>query len=319
LRALADDQGIGRKRLQLGVIEQRLKEVVEQWQVLATTRMILESIKHDYERNRQPETLREASGYLARLTGGRYVRVWTPLGEETLRMDDSAGQALPIEVLSRGTREQLFLSLRMALVGLYARQGATMPLVLDDVLVNFDTERAGAAGAALRDFAATGHQLLVFTCHEHLAALFESIDVRVRRLPSNVDLSEVTAPEAKPEIAVEQPKRRRARPKPEPAVVPSETRSVEAPIAAAIVREEPAFADPVLLKALIEPIDTAQPSNGVRPQRADPPHQRVIMRRFRRRWSAEEFDGELEDRVAGIFAAEDRVTDADLAVDTSDI
>ena len=101
--------------------------------------------------------------------------------------------------------------------------------------------------------------------------------------------------------------------------------SVEVPIAAAIVREEPARAEPVVLKALIEPIDTAQPANGVRPQRADPPHQRIIMRRFRRRWSAEEFDGELEDRVAGIFTADERMAgdnpliDGDLAVDTSDI
>ena len=296
-----DDHGVGRKRLQLGVVEQRLKEAVEQWQVLATTRMVLESIKHDYERNRQPETLREASGYLARLTGGRYVRVWTPLGEETLRVDDAAGHALPIEVLSRGTREQLFLSLRMALVGSYARRGATMPLVLDDVLVNFDTDRAQAAGEALRDFAAAGHQLLVFTCHEHLASLFESLDVRVRRLPSNVDLVEPPAPEPAREIIIEQPKRRRARPRPEP-VAASVEPSPAVPIAAAIVAAEPTRAEPAILKALIEPIELSEPvAPAVRPQRADPPHQRIIMRRFRRRWTAEEFDGELEDRVAGIL------------------
>ena len=40
--------------------------------------------------------------------------------------------------------------------------------MLDDVLVNFDAERAKAAAAVLRDFAAAGHQLLVFTCHEHI-------------------------------------------------------------------------------------------------------------------------------------------------------
>ncbi len=325
LRVLGDDHGIGRKRLQLGVVEQRLKEAVEQWQVLATTRMILESIKHDYERNRQPETLREASGYLARLTGGRYIRVWTPLGEETLRVDDATGHDLSIEVLSRGTREQLFLSLRMALVGLYARRGATMPFVLDDVLVNFDAERARAAAAALRDFAAAGHQLLFFTCHEHLASLFESLDVHVRRLPSNADLSKTPAPQPPREIVIEQPRRRRARPKPEPVAAPVEPPPVAVPIAAAIVREEPARVEPVVLKALIEPLESPDAPAAVRPQRADPPHQRIIMRRFRRRWSAEEFEGELEDRVAGIFAADDRsrgddrLTDDDLAVDTSDI
>jgi uncharacterized protein YhaN len=318
LRVVADDHGIGRKRLQLGIVEQRLKEAIEQWQVLATTRMILESIKHEYERNRQPETLREASGYLARLTGGRYHRVWTPLGEETLRVDDSAGHALPIEVLSRGTREQLFLSLRMALVGLYARRGATMPFVLDDVLVNFDSERGRAAAAVLRDFAAAGHQLLVFTCHDHLATLFESLDVHVRRLPSNVDLSEASALEPKRDVIVEQPKRRRSRPKPEPVVAPVEAPPSEVPIAAAIVHDEPR-AEPVVLKALIEPIDAPDTSSNVRPQRADPPHQRIIMRRFRRRWSAEEFEGELEDRVAGVYAADERTSGGDLTVDTSDM
>ena len=141
LRALADDRGIGRRQLELGLVEERLKEAVARWQVLATTRTILESIKHDYERNRQPETLRAASEHLLRLTRGRYTRVWTPLGEERLCVDDAAGAALPIEVLSRGTREQLFLSLRMALVAGYARRGAAMPLVLDDVLVNFDLDR----------------------------------------------------------------------------------------------------------------------------------------------------------------------------------
>ena len=60
-----------------------------------------------------------------------------------------------------------------------------MPLVLDDVLVNFDAERAKAAAAVLRDFAAAGHQLLIFTCHEHILKLFQSLRAPVSRLPSN--------------------------------------------------------------------------------------------------------------------------------------
>ena len=55
--------------------------------------------------------------------------------------------------------------------------------MLDDVLVNFDAQRAKAAAAVLRDFAAAGHQLLVFTCHEHIAKLFKSLRVPVSQLP----------------------------------------------------------------------------------------------------------------------------------------
>jgi hypothetical protein len=337
LRALADDRGIGRKRLELGVIEERLKEAVERWQVLATTRMILEAIKQDYERNRQPETLREASEYLARMTGGRYARVWTPLGEETLRVEDSNGHSLPIEVLSRGTREQLFLSLRMALVGLYSRRGASMPLVLDDVLVNFDMDRARAAAGVLRDFAAAGNQLLVFTCHEHLSAMFKSLGVQVRRLPSNAGDSENESgvsplPAMRRDAAstaAEPPKRRRAKSKSEPQPAAKPPVDDEAPLELAPLDELPLPppiaavilpSEPIVPRLVIEPVELpARRPPPMREHRADPPHKRVILRRFRRRWSAEEFEGELEDRVAAAFAAEDRIIEEDLNGDTSDI
>jgi len=131
------------------------------------------------------------------MTGGRYRRVWTPLDEKVLRVDDAEGHALPIEVLSRGTREQLFLSLRLALANSYARRGAQLPLVLDDVLVNFDLARAKAAAGVLRDFARSGHQLLVFTCHEHIMKLFKSLKVPVSLLPENTSSASAFTLEAK--------------------------------------------------------------------------------------------------------------------------
>ncbi len=68
------------------------------------------------------------------------------------------------------------MSLRLALASSYARRGAPLPLVLDDVLVNFDADRAKAAAAVLRDFAAAGHQLLVFTCHEHILEAVQVVE-----------------------------------------------------------------------------------------------------------------------------------------------
>jgi uncharacterized protein YhaN len=191
LDALAADRQLAAKYLDLAVIDKRLEDAIGRWQVLAATCRILDMIRTTYEQHRQPETLQEASGYLDRLTQGRYHRVWTPLGEHALRVDDAEGHSLPAESLSRGTREQLFLSLRLALASSYARRGAAAPLILDDVLVNFDAERAKAAAAVLRDFAAAGHQLLIFTCHEHILKLFKSLRVPVSRLPSNAEPGKV--------------------------------------------------------------------------------------------------------------------------------
>lgn len=187
LAELAEDRRPGRKRLELGMVEERLAAAAGRWRTVALTGRMLAAVKEFYETQRQPETLQEASEYLRRLTGGRYTRVWTPLGEDVLRVDGSDGETLGVEVLSEGTREQLFLSLRLALVACYGRRGVRLPLVLDDVLVNFDAPRAKAAASLLRDFARGGHQLLVFTCHDHLMSLFKSLGVDVCLLPSHRD------------------------------------------------------------------------------------------------------------------------------------
>ena len=89
-----------------------------------------------------------------------------------------------MQVLSRGTREQLFVSLRLALVAAYARRGIHLPMILDDVFVNFDAGRTRTACSVLREFAKQGHQLLVFTCHEHVWRMFKEIKVDTRRIPN---------------------------------------------------------------------------------------------------------------------------------------
>ncbi len=142
LTTITEDRQMAARQLEMATIQQRIDEAIGRWQVLAVTGQVLESIRASYETDRQPETLQEASGYFHEMTQGKYRRVWTPVGERVLRVEDSEGQDLAVEVLSRGAREQLFLSLRLALAAHFARRGAALPLILDDVLVNFDMDRA---------------------------------------------------------------------------------------------------------------------------------------------------------------------------------
>ena len=62
-----------------------------------------------------------------------------------------------------------------------------MPLILDDVLVNFDNKRAGIAAKVLCDFAKSGRQIFLFTCHEHICRLFLGLNVPVCALPTSND------------------------------------------------------------------------------------------------------------------------------------
>lgn len=226
-RQLAQDRSPIVRHFELNVVEKRLDDAVHRWQVLAVTSRVLDTIRASYERERQPETLQEASVYLERLTQGRYARVWTPFGQQILLVEAAGGESIPVESLSEGSREQLFLCLRLALAGSYARRGASLPMVLDDVLVNYDQQRAKAAAGVLRDFADTGHQLLVFTCHEHLARMFKSLRIDVRTLPGYTLTDEAPAEPAPA------PKRsRRSRPEPTPHKIVAHTVEEELPLPA---------------------------------------------------------------------------------------
>jgi uncharacterized protein YhaN len=183
-RSQAEDRSRAIKQVELDTVEEQIKRATAAWRERAAVSLFLERIREDYEQHRQPETLKEASGYLSQLTSGKYTRIWTPLAHDILFVDTAEGQSLPVKVLSRGTREQLFVSLRLALVATFARRGIHLPMILDDVFVNFDAGRTKIAASVLRDFAKQGHQLIVFTCHEHVWRMFQAIKVDARRLPN---------------------------------------------------------------------------------------------------------------------------------------
>ena len=215
-RAMAEDRSLAERQLDLSCVEQQLVDARNSWREHSTVNCVLERIRAEYEANRQPETLEEASKYMSRLTGGEYKRVWTPLANDILLVENSAGESLSVEHLSRGTREQLFLSVRLAIVAMYGRRGVKLPMVLDDVLVNFDAIRAQRAAEVLVEFSKGGHQIMLFTCHEHMWQMFQGLQVDCRRLPMR---GGVPLPE--PEIIVDVPVAVEPEPEPEPEPAPT--------------------------------------------------------------------------------------------------
>lgn len=203
---MVEDTSLADRQVELDLVEAQIADAKDRWRERAAVGAMLELIRSDYEEHRQPDTLIEASRYMDRLTRGRYPRVWTPLADDVLLVDTADGESLPVENLSRGTREQLFLSVRMALVAMYARRGVLLPMILDDVLVNFDDGRARIAASVLTEFAKEGHQLLVFTCHEHVRSMFNELNADVRRLPSRFEEEEsIEEVQVIEEVIVEEP------------------------------------------------------------------------------------------------------------------
>jgi uncharacterized protein YhaN len=118
-----------------------------------------------YVDDRQPQVLRDASASFAEVTDGRYPRIRQgSTTHEALELEDAAGRTVDPVTLSRGTREQLYLCLRLALAKGVAAGGTPLPMIMDDVLVNFSPDRAEAMATVLAEVARE-QQVLFFTCH----------------------------------------------------------------------------------------------------------------------------------------------------------
>lgn len=178
---------LSRRRKRIAI---ELRDATDRWAAARLAGGAIDRVRRRFERHCQPDTLKSASGYLERLTCGKYTNVWAPLGEKHLVIDDDAGGSFKVEHLSSGTREQLFLAVRMATIRELSEQGMELPMVLDDVLVNFDQTRTEAAVETLLDFADEGQQVLFFTCHQHLAQMFEDRNCQPVWLPTRHALVE---------------------------------------------------------------------------------------------------------------------------------
>ena len=155
----------------------QLRRCALEWARLALARRMLEKAKERFERERQPEVIRMASRLLGVMTGGAWDTVSMALDGGALTVLPPVGEGVTPEVLSRGTQEQLYLALRLAHVRQQARLGGVaLPLIMDDILVNFDPERAARTAGVLEEMVTPsegveGHQVLFFTCHPHIASL----------------------------------------------------------------------------------------------------------------------------------------------------
>ncbi|OBZ14773.1 hypothetical protein A8L34_12775 [Bacillus sp. FJAT-27264] len=149
--------------------EQRsaLRLIAGQYAVTAITAELIGRTRRIYEQEKQPQVLRLASVYFNKLTEGEYLRVVMTLGHKELKAEHRIAGLLDSGLLSRGTAEQLYLALRLALAETMARQ-ACLPLLFDDLFVNFDEQRLHAALSLLGELSAT-RQIVMMTCHRHVA------------------------------------------------------------------------------------------------------------------------------------------------------
>jgi uncharacterized protein YhaN len=160
-------------RLNLSVLQEKLQVKARRWVALTIAQTLLREARAKYERERKPAVVQQGQHFFSMITSDRYPRLISPPGETQIQLEDRSGHRKPLTVLSRGTAEQLYLALRFGLVKEFSRRSESLPVVMDDILVNFDPERAEEAARAIAELA-DENQVIVFTCHPRTADLLKA-------------------------------------------------------------------------------------------------------------------------------------------------
>jgi uncharacterized protein YhaN len=151
----------------------RARDLADRYIRARTAHIVLAREIECYRQKNQGPILSRASELFRRLTLGSFAALRTDFDEDdqpVLRGVRSGSVDVGVDAMSDGTRDQLYLALRAATLERYADQGNPMPVVLDDILVHFDDDRARAALALLGELS-EHMQVLFFTHHSRLVEL----------------------------------------------------------------------------------------------------------------------------------------------------
>ncbi len=178
LARLAGEEGSSGLRIRRNVLMEQLRGDAGEWSRLTIAGVVLDKTQKKFEQERQPSVIRHAEEFFSNVTGQRYARLYAPVGEQAITVTHASGRDRRPSELSRGTREQLYLALRFGLIREFGEHAERLPVIVDEALVNFDTERASLAAESFAKLSET-NQVLVFTCHGTIADTFAHVGANV--------------------------------------------------------------------------------------------------------------------------------------------
>ena len=116
---------------------------------------------------------KEASQYITGITGGIYDSM--SIDENLNVFLNTKAKLVPLENVSSGTMDQVYLALRLAAAKLLQGSGSGFPLIFDDSFTQYDDERLKTALEWLAS--AYGGQIIIFTCHRREAQMLRARQV----------------------------------------------------------------------------------------------------------------------------------------------
>ena len=154
----------------------QMADAVEHYLRLRTQARLLKWSMERFRATRQGPMLAKASAIFRTLTRASFARLVVDADGQTPRLFGvrPAGEQVDVTGMSEGSRDQLYLALRLAALEMQIDQGFNMPLIADDLFINFDDART-AAGMEVLGELSQRMQVVFLTHHDHLVPLAREV------------------------------------------------------------------------------------------------------------------------------------------------
>ena len=160
-------------------VEAAVRAMEREFEAAACALSVIEDVAVSRHARIAPVIAREASACLHHVTGG--VHGDLVIGPDFRISLRTAGPTSSEKSLSKGALDQLYLSLRIALVRFLCADQESVPMLFDDPFANYDDQRLHAAMELLRNVGER-HQVLLFTCREDVADVAQELGAPVLTL-----------------------------------------------------------------------------------------------------------------------------------------
>jgi len=171
---------IEEERVEVG---QRVQELERELEASSYAAAVIEEVARDKHARIAPPMASLASEFLGEITDGAYeeLLINRDLGisvrvPQTARMNDA-----PERSLSKGTVDQIYLALRLAMVQGLSEDGERIPMLLDDPFANYDDRRLERAMRLLVRLGEK-NQILVFTCRDDVVRAANAVSAPILEL-----------------------------------------------------------------------------------------------------------------------------------------
>ena len=154
----------------------QMSDVAERYVKVFTAGRLLRWSIDRYREEKQGPLLHRASTIFSTLTSGSFSKLIVdfervPMVLEGLRLD---GKLVGISGMSDGTRDQLYLALRLAALEMHLEQAMPLPFIADDLFINYDDARSKAGFEALKALSEQT-QVIFLSHHDHLIPTVQDV------------------------------------------------------------------------------------------------------------------------------------------------